>query len=122
MLPVTGHLTITPCGLNSRLSEVLHPEFRVVIDTVNYFAIRKEPISVISENTPWISSSAIGGLRSLEIALSFEQDAPEASYRVNLYFSELENKQPGERVFNVRIQNETVLENFDIVKEAGKNR
>jgi hypothetical protein len=39
---------------------------------------------------------------------------------VNLYFSELEDKQPGERVFNVRIQNGTVLENFDIVKEAGK--
>ena len=97
------------------------PGIPVVIDTVNYFAIRKEPISVISENTQWISSSAIGGLRSLEVALSFEADAPEASYRVNLYFSELEDKQPGERVFNVRIQNETVLENFDIVKEAGKN-
>jgi len=97
------------------------PGIPLVIDTMNYFAIRKEPISVISENTPWISSSAIGGLRSLEIALSFEQDSPEASYRINLYFSELEDKQPGERVFNVSLQNETVLENFDIVKEAGKN-
>ena len=96
------------------------PGIPVVIDTVNYYTIRKDPISVLSENTPWVSSSAIGGLRSLDIALSFEPDAPEASYRVNLYFSELEDKQPGERVFNVRIQNGTVLENFDIVKEAGK--
>jgi len=96
------------------------PGIPVVIDTVNYYMIRKEPISVLSENTPWVSSSAIGGLRSLDIALSFEPDAPEASYRVNLYFSELEDKQPGERVFDVRIQNGTVLENFDIVKEAGK--
>lgn len=92
----------------------------VNIDTVNYFTIRKEPVSVISENTQWISSSALGGLRSLEITLSNEKDTPETLYRINLYFSELENKQPGERVFNLRLQNNLVLEDFDIVSETGK--
>ncbi|MBG0861004.1 MAG: PQQ-binding-like beta-propeller repeat protein [Bacteroidales bacterium] len=92
----------------------------VTIDTSGYFEIRKEPISVISENTPWISASAMGGLRSLEVTLSKEDDTTETSYSVNLYFSELENKQTGERVFNVRLQNEQVLENFDIVSEAGR--
>jgi hypothetical protein len=97
------------------------PGIPVSFDTVDYFQIRKEPISVLSESTPWISASAIGGLRSLEITLSDEVEAPETSYRINLYFSELENKQPGERVINVKLQNETVLENFDIVSEAGKS-
>ena len=96
------------------------PGIPVKLDTVNYFTIRKDPVSVISENTPWISSSAIGGLRSMEITLSKEKEVPEISYRVNLYFSELENKEPGERVFNIKIQNNTVLENFDIAGEAGK--
>jgi len=41
--------------------------------------------------------------------------------RINLYFSELENKKPGERVINIKIQGETVLENFDIAGEAGKS-
>ena len=92
----------------------------VSIDTVDYFTIRKDPTSVISESTPWVSSSAVGGLRSLEITLSKEKDVPESIYRVNLYFSELENKQPGERVINLKIQNKSLLENFDIVNEAGK--
>lgn len=96
------------------------PDIPVKIDTVNYFTIRKDPVTVSSENTPWISSSAIGGLRSLEITLSKEKEVPETLYRINLYFSELENKKPGERVFNVRLQNDTVLENFDIAGETGK--
>ncbi|MDO9339523.1 MAG: PQQ-binding-like beta-propeller repeat protein [Bacteroidales bacterium] len=95
------------------------PEIPVKIDTIDYFLIRKDPISVHSENTPWISSSAIGGIRSLEITLSKEKIVPDASYKIKLYFSELENKQSGERVFDVSIQDRKVLENFDIISEAG---
>jgi hypothetical protein len=97
------------------------PGIPVKIDTADFYVIRKEPISVNSEDTPWISASAIGGIRSVEITLSKEEDVPETSYSINLYFAELENKQPGERVFNVKLQDQTVLENFDIVGEAGKN-
>ncbi len=96
------------------------PEISVKIDTVNYFTIRKEPISVSSESTPWISASAVGGIRSLEIKLSKEKETPVTSYKVNLYFSELEEKRAGERVFDVSIQGNKVLENFDIVLHAGK--
>ena len=39
---------------------------------------------------------------------------------VEVHFSELESKKPGERVFDVKIQGKTVLDNFDIVKEAGR--
>jgi hypothetical protein len=87
---------------------------------VNYFQIRKEPISVTSESTPWISSSAIGGIRTLEISLSKEELVPNAAYKIKLYFSELEDKQKGDRVFDVTIQGKKVLENFDIMAEAGK--
>jgi len=62
----------------------------------------------------------MGGVRSIEITLSSDESVPETSYRINLYFSELENKHPGERVFNVAIQGRTLLENFDIVSETGK--
>jgi hypothetical protein len=95
-------------------------EIPVKIDTVDYFAIRKDPISVNSQSTPWISASAIGGIRSLEITLSNEKEIPETKYRINLYFSELEDKQEGDRIFDVLIQGNKVLENFDIVAQAGK--
>jgi outer membrane protein assembly factor BamB len=96
------------------------PEIPVKLDTVNYFTIRKEPISVYSESTPWISASAIGGVRSMEITLSKEKDTPQTSYKVNLYFSELEEMKEGERVFNVSLQGNKVLENFDIISLTGK--
>ena len=96
------------------------PEIPVNIDTAGFTKIRKEPLSVISEKTPWVSSSALGGIRSMEISLSDDVSAPETSYTVKLYFAELENRNPGERIFDVFIQGEKVAENFDIAKEAGK--
>jgi outer membrane protein assembly factor BamB len=91
----------------------------IKIDSADYSEIRKDPISIFSEDTPWVSASAITGIRSMEINLSNENDAQETTYRVTLYFAELENKKPGERVFSVSIQNSKVLEKFDVVAEAG---
>lgn len=99
----------------------ISPDIPVKIDSVNYFKIRKNAISIDSEASPWISASAVGGIRSLEITLSKENDVPETTYRVRLYFAELENKKAGERVFNLSLQGKNVLENFDIVAEAGKS-
>ena len=95
-------------------------EVSVKIDTSEYREIRKDPLSVNSENTPWISASAIEGLRSFEIQLSDEKEVQETTYRVNLYFSELGNAEAGERVFDVSIQDRNVLDDFDIIAEAGK--
>ncbi|MCD6360553.1 MAG: PQQ-binding-like beta-propeller repeat protein, partial [Armatimonadetes bacterium] len=47
-------------------------------------------------------------------------DEPEPTkYRVTLHFAELENLPPGRRVFDIRLQGETVAENFDVAREAG---
>jgi hypothetical protein len=92
----------------------------IKMDTAGFYKVRKEPVSVESAETPWVSASAAGGIRSLEVQLTKEPDMTEAVYKVNLYFSELEGKNPGERIFSVKIQGKPVLENFDIVKEAGK--
>jgi outer membrane protein assembly factor BamB len=96
------------------------PGIPIKIDTLGFSKIRKEPINIESENTPWVSSSAIGGIRSLEIGLSSDRKAPESSYTVKLYFSELENKMQGERIFDISIQGMKVADNFDIAAEAGK--
>jgi len=47
----------------------------------------------------------------------FEQPRP---YTVRLYFAETEEYEIGRRLFNVSLQDRQVLENFDIVKEAGR--
>jgi len=96
------------------------PEIPVKMDTIDYHQIRKDPISIESEKTPWISASSIEGIRSLEITLSKESSPREASYRVNLYFAEPEKSARGERVFDVTIQGRKVLERFDLIGETGK--
>jgi hypothetical protein len=60
------------------------------------------------------------GIRSFEIILSEDNQVPESSYTVKLYFSELEDKKPGERVFDIKIQNQIVTNDLDIAREAGK--
>ena len=56
----------------------------------------------------------------MEITLSKEPIAEEASYSVHLYFSEPEEKAKGERIFDVTIQDRKLLENFDIIGETGQ--
>ncbi|MFT5465917.1 MAG: outer membrane protein assembly factor BamB [Verrucomicrobiales bacterium] len=48
--------------------------------------------------------------------------APEKSYSVLLYFAEPDSLKPGERVFDVELQDKTVLKNVDLAKTAGKNQ
>jgi hypothetical protein len=96
------------------------PEIPVKTDTLGITKIRKEPFSVISEKTPWVSSSALAGIKNLEITLANDNSVPESTYTVRLYFSELEGKKSGERVFDILIQGKKVSESFDIIAEAGK--
>ena len=47
---------------------------------------------------------------------------PSQRYTVRLHFAELDRVNPGERVFDVRIQNKTVIQGLDVVAEAGGRR
>jgi hypothetical protein len=96
------------------------PGIAVKIDTSGFRKYRKEPYSIVSEKTPWVSSSAIEGIRTLEISLSKEIPDQESLFTVRLYFAELENKKPGERIFDIFIQDQKVKSNFDLVGEAGR--
>ena len=96
------------------------PGIPVEMDTSDFMRIRKEPVSIISGKTPWVSSSALSGVRSIKITLSKDPSVEESLYTVKLYFAELENKKPGERTFHIIIQGDRIADKFDIIKEAGK--
>ena len=98
-----------------------NPGLKIKIDSTDYNKIRKDPVSIKSESTPWISASAITGIRTMEIQLSKDRTEQERTYRINLYFAELEDKKPGDRIFTIRVQDSNAIENFDILKEAGQN-
>ena len=46
-------------------------------------------------------------------------DAAESAWTVCLHFAELEATPPGERVFDIKLQGETVLRDFDIARTSG---
>jgi len=66
----------------------------------------------------WVAASGVTGASSVTITLA-EGAANTRKYTVNLVFAELEDVNNGQRVFDVLLQGKKVLENFDIVKEAG---
>lgn len=47
---------------------------------------------------------------------------PAVPHTVRLYFAEPDATQPGERVFDVLLQGQTVIEDMDVVQEAGRPR
>ena len=46
-------------------------------------------------------------------------EAQERPYTVRLYFAEPDDMSPGQRIFDVSLQEKKLLSDFDVVKEAG---
>ncbi|MBN2311778.1 MAG: hypothetical protein JXR94_22555, partial [Candidatus Hydrogenedentes bacterium] len=69
----------------------------------------------------WVGASGASGLQDLTIALNpgGEREFP---YTVRLYFAELQDLAPGQRIFSASLQGRQVLDAFDIAKAAGGPR
>lgn len=76
----------------------------------------------------WVASSGVKGASKITIEMvkaDEEGNVPESSseeYKVYLCFAEPEEIAAGERIFNVAVNGNTVLSNYDIVAEAGGSR
>jgi len=67
-------------------------------------------------------ASGAAGFRQCTIPLLGKGDPP-ALYRVRLAFADPDNTQPGQRLFDIKLQGNLMEQGFDIVKEAGgRNR
>ncbi|MDP6444141.1 MAG: PQQ-binding-like beta-propeller repeat protein [Pirellulaceae bacterium] len=84
-----------------------------------YYARNSESIEFTDATTPWLLSSGAEGLTKFELPLLGEKDAA-AFYKVRLHFAELDERQAGDRVFDIKLQGETVAANVDVAKEAGR--
>jgi len=89
----------------------------------SYYRHNSGELVVQGTNSPWLYASGCRGLRSVtvDIVPGGASELPEAkpkSYTVRLHFAELVNLKPGQRVFDVRLQDELVLEGIDVVKET----
>jgi len=85
---------------------------------VEYF--RRHQSSANGE-LPWVSASGVQGVEGVAITLLPEETA-DRYYTLRLHFAEPEDLKPGERVFDINVQGRRVLDDLDIVKEAGRPR
>lgn len=79
---------------------------------------RRHASQVTSTGPAWVAASGARGLTGLTVTLAEEPDTPR-SYTVRLHFLEPDAVEPGQRVFDVSLQGRRVLEQVDIVQEAG---
>jgi outer membrane protein assembly factor BamB len=70
------------------------------------------------ESLGWVTASGAIGLTSVTVPLNNTIDT---EYLVRLYFAEPENAEVGRRVFDVAIQGQQVLDDFDIAQHAGSD-
>ncbi|MEX1027811.1 MAG: malectin domain-containing carbohydrate-binding protein, partial [Candidatus Paceibacterota bacterium] len=83
-----------------------------------YYNYNSEAVQIENANTPWVLSSGARGLTRCELALLGENDKP-ATYAVKLHFAQIEECAPGEAMFDIKLQGDTVAEKVDVVREAG---
>ena len=105
---------------NYRLTNVAGPSPDVPVEMVtdNPRWFRQHPSRIEGGEERFVAASGGEGLTSLTIALGDEvRDSRE--YDIKLIFSEPDNVAPGERLFDVSLDGNRVLESLDVVKEAG---
>jgi hypothetical protein len=82
------------------------------------YAFNAESFTVAGTDVPWVYASGLRGMSGCQVPLLGKGQKPE-TYTVRLYFAALEHDKPGQRVFDVKLQGNAVLKNFDIVNAAG---
>jgi hypothetical protein len=109
---------------------------------VKWFRRHSSQVTTSGASQPWIAASGLIGEGEIVITPSLRRpllvkpgknpdddttaqepllkiDYPPLKHTVRLHFNEPDQLPPGDRVFNVMLQGETVLENFDPAKEGG---
>jgi outer membrane protein assembly factor BamB len=93
------------------------PKVNISVEGENVRYFRGHSLTVEGENLPWVGASGCEGLSSIKVRLG--QSESKKSCRIKLFFSEPEDVSDGERVFDIFVQGELVLQEFDIRNAAG---
>jgi len=86
-----------------------------------YFAHSADFLKIDGTASPWLYTFGASGLQRCEIPL-LEPGSDRARYTVRLGFAEIEDRKPGERIFDIALQGQPVQKNFDIARLAGGAR
>lgn len=94
------------------------PELPIEAAPENVTWFRRHSARMQGGGLEWVAASGGKGLARLSVTLC-KNAKDEAPYTVRLYFAEPDAIEPGARVFDVSVQGALVLDDFDIVRDAG---
>ena len=97
------------------------PALRVTVSPESPHWYRQHTSTIGEGELPWVAASGAEGIESLTFQLRDSRSQPH-HYTVRLYFAEPHDVQPGARKFDVALQGETVLNDFDVCQAAGGPR
>ncbi|MFP6763466.1 MAG: malectin domain-containing carbohydrate-binding protein, partial [Planctomycetaceae bacterium] len=95
------------------------PEIQVQLkgDSPSYF--RRHSSLLQGTGEKWVAGSGVEGATEIRLTLRPEEPASPGTYTVRLHFSEPDGVQPGQRVFDIRIQGQLKAKHVDIARESG---
>ena len=114
---------------NPKTSSYTHfPNYGVKFDlhaktlpSMGYFCHDFKGVDIAGTDKPWLFTSGCRGLMRCEVPLADDAaSVSSALYTVRLGFNALPEDRKGRRVFDIKLQDKVVLENFDILATAGK--
>lgn len=97
------------------------PEFTLQTEPENPQWFQHHSLRVRGDGMKWVFASGVEGIRKVILTVAAKSQ-PTFPYTIRLFFMEPESKQAGERLFDVSIQGQRYLTDFDIVREAGSTR
>ena len=93
-----------------------------VLEGMGYFCHDFKEVDIAGTDKPWLFTSGCFGLSRCELPLLDDTAGQKPTlYTVRLGFNALPGDQRGQRVFDIKLQDQVVLKNFDILKTAGKS-
>ena len=101
-----------PLFLSYPMTTELYEKNDVVQRTAFYTPIE-------NTNVPFVFATAQLGLKKCVMPITTKDGKGKGKFKVRLGFAALPGEKPGQRVFDVKLNGKTVLENFDAAKEIG---
>jgi len=86
-----------------------------------FYYVTPELLPISNTNQPWLYTSGCQAETDFKFRL-IEAGGAAADYTVRLHFAESEELAPGQRVFDVLLQGDPILKDFDIVQATGAPR
>jgi outer membrane protein assembly factor BamB len=92
-----------------------------ILPAMGYYRHDFKGVDIAGTDKPWLFTSGCRGMLRCEVPLDDNPDGQISTiYTVRLGFNALPSDQVGQRVFDIKLQDKVVMENFDILKNAGK--